>query len=124
MPWTSSSCPHFLLEINQKCNIPCKGCYKNIDGSSKPLGQILSELDIAMSRRRVQTVSIAGGEPTLHPQLCEIVGHVHRRSLKVVLVTNGLLLGRSLLDGIKRAGLDMAMLHIDEDQNRPDLPKG
>ncbi|MHC4327304.1 MAG: radical SAM protein [Planctomycetota bacterium] len=103
MPWTSSSCPHFLLEINQKCNISCRGCYKNMDGSSKPLDQIISELDIAMSKRRVQTVSIAGGEPTLHPQLCEIVGNLHRRNLKAVLITNGLLLGKSLLDGLTRA---------------------
>ncbi len=123
MPWTSSSCPHFVLEINQKCNISCKGCYKKMDGSSKPLDQILSELDIALSKRRVQTVSIAGGEPTLHQQLCEIVSNIHRRNLKVVLATNGLLLGKSLLDGLKGAGLDMVMLHIDEGQDRPDLPR-
>lgn len=123
MPWTSSSCPHFVLEINQRCNISCKGCYKKMDGSSKPLGQIINELDIALSKRRVQTVSIAGGEPTLHPRLCEIVSNIHRRNLKVVLATNGLLLGGSLLDSLKRSGLDMVMLHIDEGQDRPDLSR-
>lgn len=122
MPWTSASCPHFVLEINQKCNISCKGCYKKMDGSTKPLDQILGELDIAMSKRRIQTVSIAGGEPTLHPQLCEIVGNVHSRNLKVVLTTNGLLLNENLLEDLKRAGMDMVMFHIDEGQNRPDLP--
>lgn len=123
MPWMSSSCPHFVLEINQKCNISCRGCYKNMGGSSKPLGQIFSELDVATSERRVQTVSIAGGEPTLHPQLCEIVGNIHRRNLKVVLATNGLLLSTSLLENLKDVGLDMVMLHIDEGQDRPDLPR-
>ncbi len=123
MPWTSSSCPHFVLEVNQKCNISCRGCYKDMDGSSKPLGQIFSELDIATSKRRVQTVSIAGGEPTLHPQLCEIVGNIHRRGLKAVLATNGLLLSASLLENLKDVGLDMVMLHIDEGQDRPDLPR-
>lgn len=123
MPWMSSSCPHFVLEINQRCNISCKGCYKKMDGSSKPLDQILSELDIAASKRRIQTVSIAGGEPTLHPQLCEIVANIHGRNLKVILATNGLLLSNGLLEGLKSAGLDMIMLHIDEGQNRPDLPR-
>ena len=122
MPWTSASCPHFVLEINQKCNISCKGCYKKMGGSTKTLDQILGELDIAMSKRRIQTVSVAGGEPTLHPRLCEIVSNIHGRSLKVVLATNGLLLNVGLLEDLKKAGLDMVMLHIDEGQNRPDLP--
>jgi len=92
-----------------------------MDGSSKPPGHIISELDIATSKRRIQTVSIAGGEPTLHPQLCEIVANIHRRNLKVILATNGLLLHKTLLDALRTAGLDMIMLHIDEGQNRPDL---
>ncbi len=123
IPWTSSSCPHFVLEINRTCNISCRGCYKKMDDSSKPLEQVVRELDIAVSKRRVQTVSIAGGEPTLHPQLCEIVGNIHRKKLRVVLATNGLLLTKSLLEGLRKAGLDMIMLHIDEGQNRPDLPR-
>jgi len=62
MPWTSSSCPHFVLEINKKCNISCRGCYKYLDGSSKPLDQIFGELDVAASERRVQTLSLLRSE--------------------------------------------------------------
>ena len=79
MPWKLVSSPHFVLEINKKCNLE------------------------------------------LHPQLCEIVGSIHKRNLKVVLVTNGLCLDDSLLGDLKRAGLDMILLHIDEGQSRPDL---
>lgn len=114
MPWTSFSCPHFVLEVNKKCNISCEGCYKKVDGSTKPLDKIVSELNIATSKRRIQTVSIAGGELTLHPQLSEIVANIHSRGLKSILATNGLLLHKSLLDALRMARLDMVMLHIDE----------
>jgi len=123
MPWTSPHAPHFILEINQRCNISCRGCYKKLDGPTKSLDQIFEDLEKALSLRRIQTVSIGGGEPTLHPQLCDIVSYIHKKKLKVSLITNGLALDDSLLEQLKKAGLDVIMFHIDEGQNRPDLPK-
>lgn len=121
MPWTNSSCPHYVLEINSKCNISCRGCYKKLDGHNKPLGRILSDLDIALSLRKIHTVSIAGGEPLLHPELRQIIKTLHRRKIKVALITNGLILDDDFLIDLKNSGLDIIMFHIDEGQKRPDL---
>ena len=88
----------------------------------KSLEEIEYEMRCALARRRIQTVSICGGEPTLHPRLPEIVAHLHGRKLKTALITNGLLLDDARMLELKKAGLDIVMLHIDEGQRRPDLP--
>ncbi len=123
LPWTSETSPHFVLEINQQCNISCKGCYKVRSEADRSLEAITKDLHTAMSRSRIHTVSIGGAEPTLHPELCDIVRLLHDRGLKTALFTNGLLLDDELLVSLKRAGLDIVMLHVDEGQDRPDLSR-
>lgn len=122
MPWTNVTAPHYILEINACCNITCRGCYKKLDGTTKPFDRVVSELDQALARRRIQTVSLGGGEPTLHPHLGDIIRYIHRKGLKVSLLTNGLLLDDNFLRNLKSAGLDLIMFHVDEGQERPDLP--
>ena len=36
----------------------------------------MADLEFALGERPIQTVSLAGAEPTLHPQLCEVVRHL------------------------------------------------
>ena len=121
LPWTSRTAPHFVLEINRRCNISCEGCYKHLDGSDRSLEDIAGDLRDARMQREIHTVSIAGAEPTLHPQLCEITHHVHEQGLKSALISNGLALDDDYLEALKRAGLDIIMFHIDEGQRRPDM---
>ena len=121
-PWTITTAPNFLLEITTGCNVQCRGCYKIKGNAIRSMEEIKRDLETGLRLRRAQTVSIAGAEPTLHPQLPEIVAHVRRRGLRAALLTNGLLLTDRLLAELKAAGLDVLMAHIDEGQQRPDLP--
>lgn len=121
-PWTVRTAPNFLLEITSACNVLCRGCYKIKATGVRTLEEIQQDLETGLQLRRVQTVSIAGAEPTLHPQLAEIVALIRQRGLRAALLTNGLLLTDRLLADLKAAGLDVAMVHIDEGQRRPDLP--
>ncbi len=121
-PWTVTTAPNLLLEITSACNVLCRGCYKLKAAGIKPLEEIKRDLETGLRLRRAQTVSIAGAEPTLHPQLADVVEEVHRRGLHSALLTNGLLLTDRLLADLKAAGLDVVMAHIDEGQQRPDLP--
>jgi len=122
LPWTNESAPAAVLEINRQCNIACRGCYRKLDGSFEPLERVLAELRDIRRVRKVQTISIAGGETSLHPQLEDIVAAVHRQRLRVVLFTNGLLADDAFLRRMKAAGLDVVLFHVDEGQSRPDLP--
>jgi hypothetical protein len=121
-PWTDATVPHVVLEINQQCNISCRACYKRRRGNDQPMEAVLRDIEMAMSRCLVQTVCVVGAEPTLHPELVPIVGRLHGLGLKTSLFSNGLALEPGLLSRLKAAGLDIIMLHVDEGQNRPDLP--
>jgi len=120
-PWNGESSPHFVLELTDRCNIACRGCYKRMGGAARPLEDIIADVDFALARRRIDTVSLAGAEPTLHPQLCEVVRQLRQRRVHVALITNGLALGDELLEDLAESGLDVVMLHIDEGQTRPDI---
>jgi len=122
LPWDNKTVPHCVLEINQQCNLSCRACYREKTGESKSVAAVMADLDTIEQNQQVQTVSVAGGEPTLHPELVEIVSRIHGRGHSVSLVTNGLLLTDQMLARLKQAGLDIVMIHVDEGQQRPDLP--
>ncbi|MFC1643607.1 radical SAM protein [Chlamydiota bacterium] len=123
MPWNNSTAPSVMLEVTDACNIICKACYKKKGTVFKSLIQIKQDLEDAMNLRRLHTVTISGGEPTLHPDLCRIVEMVKTYKLHIFLLTNGLLINHVLLKKLKQSGLDSILFHVDIGQNRPDLPE-
>jgi hopanoid biosynthesis associated radical SAM protein HpnH len=89
----------FIVEIEPlfACNLSCPGCGK-IQHPTEVLRQRLSVQDIvdAVEESGTPMVSIAGGEPLLHPDIEEIVAALVRRKVYVYLCTNGVLLRRRL----------------------------
>ena len=124
MPYDGERVPHLVLEVNQRCNIRCTACYKHKDGATKPVEQILAEADLALARRRLQVITLAGGEPTLHPELAEVVRALTARGVRVQMLTNGYDLSEEQLVRLREAGLKELFLHIDSLQTRPDVPAG
>ena len=122
LPWHGQWVPHALLDILRGCDMTCRACYNTHARQAKPLAQLRHELDILLRHRRLDSVSIVGGEPTLHPQLCDIIRMVKSAGLSVELFTNGLRLDTPFLADLKAAGTDLIFLHIDPHQHRPDLP--
>jgi MoaA/NifB/PqqE/SkfB family radical SAM enzyme len=122
LPWTPENVPHAVLDILRGCNIRCRDCYNLQPDHVKSLSEIDAQLDSLIRLRKLQSISIVGGEPTLHPDLVEIVRRVRRRGLFVELFTNGVDLNDQLLAGLKRAGTNVIFLHIEPNQRRPDLP--
>ena len=122
LPWEGEYVPHALLDVIRGCNITCRACYNTAPERAKPLEKIREELDILCRRRRLDSVAIIGGEPTLHPNLCKIVRMIKARDIHVEIFTNGLLAEGELLAELHAAGADMVFLHIDAHQDRPELP--
>ena len=89
----------FIVEIEPlfACNLSCPGCGK-IQHPTSILRQRLSLDDIvgAVEESGTPMVSIAGGEPLLHPQIDKIVAELVRRKIYVYLCTNAILLERRL----------------------------
>ncbi len=120
LPWNLTDNSISWLEPTAKCNLSCDGCYRqNENNSHKSLELIKEELDVFTKFRKVDGISIAGGDPLLHPQIIDIVKDVKRRSLKPILNTNGLALTNELLTELKKAGVYGFTFHIDSKQNRP-----
>ena len=63
-------------------------------------------------------MSIAGGDPLVHPQIVEIVKMVSEGGWKPIINTNGLALGRKLLKRLKEAGVFGFTFHVDSGQGR------
>lgn len=121
LPWTLTDNVLSWLEPTKRCNLYCEGCYsRNDPHSDKSLAQVRSELDVFVKSRKMDSVSIAGGDPLVHPDIVEIVRIIrHEYGLKPVINTNGLALTKEFLRSLKRAGVFGFTFHVDSSQTRP-----
>ena len=88
-----------MLEPLEKCNLACEGCGR-IREYEPVIDRMLSVDDCmtAVEESGAPVVSIAGGEPTMHPQIAEIVNQITARKRFVYLCTNALLMERVMRD--------------------------
>ncbi len=121
LPWTLDNVPHAVLDILRGCNITCRDCYNSRPDHLVSLAEVETQLDTLQRLRRLQSVSVVGGEITLHPELVEIVRLIHNRGLSVELFSNGVTLDDRMLARLKQAGANVIFLHIEAHQRRPDL---
>jgi len=121
LPWSLTDNAVTWFEITSQCNLACEGCYhENIENGHKSLKEISDELDVYQELRKSDCMSIAGGDPLVHPDIVEIVRMIKARGWKPILNTNGLALTPDLLHELKRAGVFGFTFHIDTTQRRKD----
>jgi len=120
LPWSLPDNAISWLEPTSACNLACDGCYReNVPSSHKPLDVVREEIDRFCALRNADGMSIAGGDPLMHPEIVQIVRLIAERGVKPVLNTNGGRLTRELLMDLKRAGLVGFTFHVDSKQGRP-----
>ncbi len=120
LPWTLPDNAIVWLEPTSACNLACDGCYReNVPNSHKTLNEVREELKTFRRLRTADGVSIAGGDPLMHPQILDIVEMVAEMGMKPIVNTNGQLLTKELLLDLKRAGAFGFTFHIDSKQGRP-----
>jgi hypothetical protein len=121
MKFPMADMPHATIETNRTCNMRCAYCYNLEHESVKPLSVIQSEIDLLLKTRNPQTITILGGEPTLHPDLLKVVEYIKSKNVLCQLLTNGLLFlaadGEQLVDRLVVAGIDRITLHVDHGQS-------
>jgi hypothetical protein len=124
LPWRNEMVPHAVVDVLRTCNISCRACY-NAQPLTPPktLHEVESELDRLLELRRLSSVSILGGEVSLHPQLCDIIKAIRARDLNVEVITNGLEVDEAMCDQLKDAGLNIIYFHVERGQKRADLPE-
>ncbi len=88
-----------LIEITDHCNLTCPVCYAESSPQRvryRSLEEIRFMLDrVVENEGEPGIVQISGGEPTLHPELFEILAEARRRPIQhLMLNTNGILLAQ------------------------------
>jgi hypothetical protein len=119
LPWNLADNPIAWLEPTQQCNLACDGCYRQNVKAHKTLPEVEADLEVFARLRNFDGVSIAGGDPLMHPGIFDIVRKVTSMGRKAILNTNGLAMTRDFLVELKRAGLMGVTFHVDSKQGRP-----
>jgi hopanoid biosynthesis associated radical SAM protein HpnH len=108
------------LEPLFACNLKCEGCGK----IQHPAGILKQRMPVAQAVGAVlesgaPMVSIAGGEPLMHPQIHEIVRQLVAKKIFVFLCTNGMLM-RKKMENFTPSPYFAWAVHIDGLQERHD----
>ena len=102
-----------MLEPLYTCNLACIGC-----AIERHTGKLQDRLPLekcleAVDASEAPVVSICGGEPTLYPELQDLVRETIARQRHIYLCTNGLLLDESVYGSIEPNKRLMINVHLD-----------
>jgi len=95
-----------LTDLTDQCNLKCPTCFAESSPAIKgmvPLADVLASIDTRLSREggRLDVLMLSGGEPTLYPELPELIAAVAARNVVRILInSNGVRIARddALLD--------------------------
>ena len=97
----------------RRCNLSCTYCNEYDDFSAPvPLEEMKRRLD-KLASLGTSIITISGGEPTLHPELDDIIQHIRRRGMIAGLITNGYFLTPERIERLNEAGLQHLQISID-----------
>lgn len=112
-----------LLDINhpvlaqivpmRRCNLACSYC-NEFDKTSGPVPahRVFRWID-HLASLRTEIVTISGGEPTLHPDLDDLIERIRSHGMTAGLITNGYFLQPERIERLDRAGLQYMQISID-----------
>lgn len=103
------------LVLTRRCNFNCRYCIHGIGPQPKEYLNTevaLRAIDEAADLG-VVTVSLMGGEPTLHPDFPEIVSAVVRHNMQCFFSTNGSLLDEKMADALAASGVHTVQVSLD-----------
>ena len=86
-----------IIEITGRCNLNCPTCFADAgQGHDLSLPQVEAILDrLMVTEREPEIVQISGGEPTIHPQILDILEAAKSRNIRhIMLNTNGIRLAQ------------------------------
>ena len=100
----------------RRCNLACGYC-NEYDDFSKPVPkETMFERIDSLGRLGATLITLSGGEPTLHPDLDEIIARIRKNGALAGLITNGYFLVPERIERLNRAGLDHLQISIDNIQ--------
>lgn len=106
-----------LIAPTYRCQCHCVHCAANSSHNDEGIiltaSQIKSVIDQACQLGVIQVI-FTGGEPLLREDIEELISYAHNAGLITRIITNGILLNRSLVLKLKKAGLTQCSVSIDD----------
>jgi radical SAM protein with 4Fe4S-binding SPASM domain len=105
------------IALTYGCQNRCTFCYASAPGRGQDVPEMTTAeamriLDAIVDDAHVPTVSFTGGEPTLRPDLPQLIAYAKSRRLRTNLITNGIRCGANGYVE-KLAGLDSAQVSLE-----------
>lgn len=102
-----------MLEPLYTCNLACIGC-----STERHTGKLKDRLTVDQCLEAIDvcgapTMSLCGGEPTLYPELPELIDGLIQRGKYIYLCTNALVLDKKVFDVIKPDPHLIINVHLD-----------
>lgn len=118
-PWSKTDNPGGWVEVTDKCNISCEGCYRHEITGHRPLEDIKKDIIDLSKFTNCDFITIAGGEPLIYPELFEVIEFISSLKLKSVVFSNGENFTAELALKLRKSGLSKIHFHVDSGQKRP-----
>lgn len=118
-PWSKTDNPGGWVEVTDKCDLFCPGCYRHTLEGHRALEEVKKDILECQRLTNCDRMAIAGGEPLIYPHILEVVNFIAKQGMKPLLLTNGQILTRDMIKELKKAGLAMFQFHVDSGQGRP-----
>ncbi len=117
----------YLLDITSQCNLSCPACFASSSPDESlylPLDQIVRAVETVIEREngRLEVVMLSGGEPTVHPQIREVIERLVALPItRIMINTNGIRLANedALLEFFARYR-DRVEVYLQYDGQRSD----
>jgi 7,8-dihydro-6-hydroxymethylpterin dimethyltransferase len=107
-----------IMPITDACNFNCAACSMNVkpreDANYLSVQEIIKRADLIKADGG-KIVNIFGGEPTLHPELFDILERLKPYKFNLAVVTNGLIVGKDpqFAMELKKRGLNRISIQFD-----------
>lgn len=116
-----------IFEATSACNLHCQYCYNawkapipKLEGGTEPV-ETFATLDTMSTKEllartilgsRARNITFSGGEPTLRPDLLELIRYVKRMGVSMNLITNGTLVSPDEIKEIVEAGVKVIQIQL------------
>jgi MoaA/NifB/PqqE/SkfB family radical SAM enzyme len=101
------------MVITRNCNLSCGYCNEyNKAALPVPIDQLKRQVD-QLHKLGTLALTFTGGEPLLHPDLCDILRYAKSKFLILGLISNAYLLTENKIEELNAAGLKSLQISID-----------
>lgn len=116
LQFSSDKKPVVVWSVGQRCNLKCIHCYsqsKDIEYPDELTTKEAKAMLDDMAEFGVPVVLFSGGEPTMRPDLLELIAYAKEKGLRAVISTNGTLITEEKARELKDIGLSYVGISLD-----------